>query len=184
MQVDTALVLGGRLALHDDFFFGFGFDVDVVGFPVAREPAGPELQITAFPADLHLAGVVEPVIPEQGAVGVVVVDGDVRVVTVLVDLVHGLWAEPEDESAAVVEVAVQIPDLRMARCAALQLAYRTASLDLRADRGDRQVDPAATVSGQYWHHRQPLTPARKASDPRFQDRLLKRFAELTGVTLF
>jgi NAD(P)-dependent dehydrogenase (short-subunit alcohol dehydrogenase family) len=45
-------------------------------------------------------------------------------------------------------------------------------------------DPAATVSGQYWHHRRPRTPAREASDPRFQDQLSARLAELTGVSLF
>ena len=45
-------------------------------------------------------------------------------------------------------------------------------------------DPAATVSGRYWYHRQPQTPAAEVSDPRFQDRLVARLAELTGVTLF
>ena len=42
-------------------------------------------------------------------------------------------------------------------------------------------DPAATVSGRYWHHRRPQTPAREASDPRFQDELSEKLAELTGV---
>jgi NAD(P)-dependent dehydrogenase (short-subunit alcohol dehydrogenase family) len=45
-------------------------------------------------------------------------------------------------------------------------------------------DPAATVSGRYWHHRQPRTPAREASNPRFQDQLFAKLAELTGVSLF
>jgi len=45
-------------------------------------------------------------------------------------------------------------------------------------------DPAATVSGRYWHHRQPRTPAKEASDPRFQDQLSAKLAELTGVRLF
>ena len=45
-------------------------------------------------------------------------------------------------------------------------------------------DAAATVSGQYWHHRRPQPAAREASDPRFQDQLLARLAELTGVSLF
>ncbi len=45
-------------------------------------------------------------------------------------------------------------------------------------------DPAATVSGRYWHHRQPRNPAREASLPAFQDRLADRLAELTGVSLF
>jgi NAD(P)-dependent dehydrogenase (short-subunit alcohol dehydrogenase family) len=45
-------------------------------------------------------------------------------------------------------------------------------------------DPAAAVSGRYWHHRRTLTPARDASDSRFQDELSARLAELTGVSLF
>jgi len=44
--------------------------------------------------------------------------------------------------------------------------------------------PKAQVSGKYWHHRQPRPPAKDASDPDFQDRLLARLAELTGVALF
>ena len=44
-------------------------------------------------------------------------------------------------------------------------------------------DPAATVSGQYWHHRRPQTAAREASDSRFQGQLCTRLAELTGVAL-
>jgi NAD(P)-dependent dehydrogenase (short-subunit alcohol dehydrogenase family) len=44
-------------------------------------------------------------------------------------------------------------------------------------------DPAATVSGLYWHHRRRQTPAAEASDPRFQDRLAATLAELTGVSL-
>jgi NAD(P)-dependent dehydrogenase (short-subunit alcohol dehydrogenase family) len=45
-------------------------------------------------------------------------------------------------------------------------------------------DPAAIVSGRYWHHRRPQTPAREAEDPAFQDQLTARFAEMTGVSLF
>ena len=45
-------------------------------------------------------------------------------------------------------------------------------------------DPAATVSGQYWHHRRPLPPAKDVEDPVFQDRLSARLAEMTGVSLF
>ena len=45
-------------------------------------------------------------------------------------------------------------------------------------------DPAATVSGRYWHHRLPQSPAREASDSRFQDQLSARLAALTGVALF
>jgi NAD(P)-dependent dehydrogenase (short-subunit alcohol dehydrogenase family) len=45
-------------------------------------------------------------------------------------------------------------------------------------------DPAAAVSGRYWHHLQPQVPARDVTDTRFQDRLSSKLAELTGVTLF
>jgi NAD(P)-dependent dehydrogenase (short-subunit alcohol dehydrogenase family) len=45
-------------------------------------------------------------------------------------------------------------------------------------------DPAAAVSGQYWHHRRPQRPARDAADSRFQDQLSDKLAELTGVRLF
>jgi NAD(P)-dependent dehydrogenase (short-subunit alcohol dehydrogenase family) len=45
-------------------------------------------------------------------------------------------------------------------------------------------DPAATVSGRYWHHRRSQAAAREVSDLRFQDQLSARLAELTGVSLF
>jgi NAD(P)-dependent dehydrogenase (short-subunit alcohol dehydrogenase family) len=45
-------------------------------------------------------------------------------------------------------------------------------------------DPAATVSGRYWHHRRPQTPAREVEDRLFQDQLATKLAELTGVSLF
>jgi NAD(P)-dependent dehydrogenase (short-subunit alcohol dehydrogenase family) len=45
-------------------------------------------------------------------------------------------------------------------------------------------DPAATVSGRYWYHRQSRAPTREASDTRFQDQLSARLAELTGIPLF
>ena len=45
-------------------------------------------------------------------------------------------------------------------------------------------DPAATVSGRYWHHRRQSAPAREVSDPCFQDLVCSRLAELTGVSLF
>lgn len=44
-------------------------------------------------------------------------------------------------------------------------------------------DPAATVSGGYWHHRKRQEPAAEALDPDFHDQLLARLAELTGVSL-
>ena len=45
-------------------------------------------------------------------------------------------------------------------------------------------DPAATVSGGYWYHRQRQTPAQEARDPAFQDQLMDRLAALTGISLF
>jgi NAD(P)-dependent dehydrogenase (short-subunit alcohol dehydrogenase family) len=45
-------------------------------------------------------------------------------------------------------------------------------------------DPAARVSGNYWHHRKQQAPAVEVTNPGFQDRLMTRLAELTGVTLF
>lgn len=44
-------------------------------------------------------------------------------------------------------------------------------------------EPRAKVSGRYWHHREPQRPAAAALDTDFQDRLLAKLAELTGVTL-
>jgi NAD(P)-dependent dehydrogenase (short-subunit alcohol dehydrogenase family) len=45
-------------------------------------------------------------------------------------------------------------------------------------------DPAATVTGRYWHHRRPQMAAKNASDPALQDQLSAKLAELTGVSLF
>ena len=45
-------------------------------------------------------------------------------------------------------------------------------------------DPAATESGGYWYHRKRRAPDPAALDPDFQDRLLNRLTELTGVELF
>ncbi|WP_144672692.1 SDR family NAD(P)-dependent oxidoreductase [Arthrobacter sp. U41] len=45
-------------------------------------------------------------------------------------------------------------------------------------------DPAALVSGNYWHHRRQRTPAPEVTDPDFQDRFTDKLAELTGITLF
>jgi len=44
-------------------------------------------------------------------------------------------------------------------------------------------EPAAKVSGGYWYHRKRQEPAAEALDPKFQDRLIARLAELTGVAL-
>jgi len=45
-------------------------------------------------------------------------------------------------------------------------------------------DPAATVSGRYWHQRRPQSPAREVEDPVFQDRLCASLADMTGVSLY
>jgi NAD(P)-dependent dehydrogenase (short-subunit alcohol dehydrogenase family) len=45
-------------------------------------------------------------------------------------------------------------------------------------------DPAAAVTGRYWHHRRSKTPARMAEDVAFQDRLTTTLADMTGVPLF
>lgn len=45
-------------------------------------------------------------------------------------------------------------------------------------------DPAVRVSGRYWHHREQQKPAAAALDPEFQERLITRLAELTGLPLF
>ncbi|UQR64267.1 SDR family NAD(P)-dependent oxidoreductase [Bradyrhizobium sp. C-145] len=44
-------------------------------------------------------------------------------------------------------------------------------------------DPAALVSGRYWHHLRQQEPADQATDPKFQDRLIARLQELTVVAL-
>ncbi|MGH8287573.1 MAG: SDR family NAD(P)-dependent oxidoreductase [Steroidobacteraceae bacterium] len=45
-------------------------------------------------------------------------------------------------------------------------------------------DSSAKCSGGYWYHRQRQKPAADALEPQFQDRLLGRLAELTGIALF
>jgi NAD(P)-dependent dehydrogenase (short-subunit alcohol dehydrogenase family) len=44
-------------------------------------------------------------------------------------------------------------------------------------------EPSAKMSGRYWHHRQQQKSAAEALDAGFQDRLLAKLAELTGVVL-
>lgn len=44
-------------------------------------------------------------------------------------------------------------------------------------------DPRAKVSGRYWYHREQQRPAAEALDEGFQERLIAKLAELTGVTL-
>jgi len=44
-------------------------------------------------------------------------------------------------------------------------------------------DPAALVSGRYWHRMRQEQPAHEAMDEAFQEQLVARLAELTGVAL-
>ena len=44
-------------------------------------------------------------------------------------------------------------------------------------------EPAALVSGRYWHHLRQEQPASEAADPEFQDQLIAKLGELTGVAL-
>jgi NAD(P)-dependent dehydrogenase (short-subunit alcohol dehydrogenase family) len=44
-------------------------------------------------------------------------------------------------------------------------------------------EPAAMVSARYWHHLRQEQPAGEASDPEFQDQLIAKLRELTGVAL-
>jgi NAD(P)-dependent dehydrogenase (short-subunit alcohol dehydrogenase family) len=44
-------------------------------------------------------------------------------------------------------------------------------------------EPAALVSGRYWHHLRQQQPADQAMDSEFQDQLIARIGELTGVAL-
>lgn len=44
-------------------------------------------------------------------------------------------------------------------------------------------DPAAKITGAYWHHRKQQTPAAEALDPAFQDQLMAKLGGLTGVSL-
>jgi len=45
-------------------------------------------------------------------------------------------------------------------------------------------DPAAKVSGGYWHHRKRTAPAAEALDRGFQEGLIAKLEELTGVEVF
>ncbi|QDG61660.1 MULTISPECIES: SDR family NAD(P)-dependent oxidoreductase [unclassified Pseudarthrobacter] len=59
----------------------------------------------------------------------------------------------------------------------LELGHRTQEWLATSD------DPAALSSGGYWYHQHRQAPHPAANDPQFQDRLLARLAEHTGVTL-
>jgi hypothetical protein len=45
-------------------------------------------------------------------------------------------------------------------------------------------DPAARFSGGYWFHRERREPAPEVKDARFQDELMAKLAELSGVKVF
>ncbi len=45
-------------------------------------------------------------------------------------------------------------------------------------------DPAAKVSGGYWHHRKRDKPAAEALDPDFREKLIEKLELLTGVRVF
>jgi NAD(P)-dependent dehydrogenase (short-subunit alcohol dehydrogenase family) len=45
------------------------------------------------------------------------------------------------------------------------------------------TEPAAMVTGRYWHHMKTEQPAEEAMDGVFQDKLIARLEELTGVAL-
>ncbi|WFR97705.1 SDR family NAD(P)-dependent oxidoreductase [Rhizobium tumorigenes] len=45
-------------------------------------------------------------------------------------------------------------------------------------------DPSAKVSGFYWHHRQQRQPCAEVTDIAFQDQLVAKLEDLTGVSLF
>jgi NAD(P)-dependent dehydrogenase (short-subunit alcohol dehydrogenase family) len=45
-------------------------------------------------------------------------------------------------------------------------------------------DEAAKVSGFYWHHRQQRKPASEVTNTDFQDQLMAKLADLTGINLF
>jgi NAD(P)-dependent dehydrogenase (short-subunit alcohol dehydrogenase family) len=45
-------------------------------------------------------------------------------------------------------------------------------------------EPTAKVSGRFWYHRKQQAPASEALDTAFQDRLMAKLAELTGIELF
>src|SRR6516225_5972136 len=44
-------------------------------------------------------------------------------------------------------------------------------------------EPAAMISGRYWHHLRQQQPASEATDPKFQDQLIAKLGEMTGVAL-
>ncbi|UWU24628.1 SDR family NAD(P)-dependent oxidoreductase (plasmid) [Rhizobium sp. CB3060] len=60
----------------------------------------------------------------------------------------------------------------------LQMGHQTQTWLATSD------DEAAKVSGAYWYHRQRRQPAAGVTDPAYQDRLMDKLADMTGVRLF
>lgn len=63
-----------------------------------------------------------------------------------------------------------------------------AAVDIDPGQGTRtwlavSKELAAMVSGRYWHHLRQQQPTAEAADPEFQDRLIAKLGELTGVAL-
>ncbi|EJL58569.1 dehydrogenase of unknown specificity, short-chain alcohol dehydrogenase like protein [Rhizobium sp. CF122] len=60
----------------------------------------------------------------------------------------------------------------------LEMGYQTQTWLATSD------DEAAKISGAYWYHRRQRQPAAEVSDAAYQDRLMDKLADLTGVRLF
>ncbi|MEF0941311.1 SDR family NAD(P)-dependent oxidoreductase [Rhizobium sp. BR 362] len=60
----------------------------------------------------------------------------------------------------------------------LQMGHQTQTWLATSD------DEAAKISGAYWYHRQRRQPAEEVTDPAYQDRLMDKLADMTGVKLF
>jgi hypothetical protein len=58
----------------------------------------------------------------------------------------------------------------------------TNPMEIQAIVRDR-AGPAALVSGRYWRHLRQQEPASEAVDPDFQNKLVDKLREMTGVTL-
>ena len=69
-----------------------------------------------------------------------------------------------------------------------RMGGRSAPLDLETGHRTQSWlavsnEPAAMVSGRYWHHLQERQPASQAMDVMFQDQLMAELQRLTGVVL-
>ena len=59
----------------------------------------------------------------------------------------------------------------------LKMGYQTQTWLATSD------DEAGKISGAYWYHRQQRQPAAEVTDTAYQDRLMDKLADLTGVNL-